>query len=101
MVRGHLDFLLLGVLQRGAQHGYSIISALHDRSGGEFDMPEGTVYPALHKLESAGLVASAWSTEAGRKRRVYSLTASGRAALAEQKREWRRFAKSVERVVWA
>ncbi len=101
MVRGHLDFLLLGVLQRGAQHGYSIIAALHERSDGEFDMPEGTVYPALHKLEAAGLVASAWSTEGGRKRRIYSLTADGRAALAEQKREWRRFARGVEAVVWA
>jgi PadR family transcriptional regulator PadR len=64
-------------------------------------MPEGTVYPALHKLEAAGLVASAWSTEGGRKRRIYSLTAAGRAALAEQKREWRRFARGIEAVVWA
>ena len=87
--------------KRGAQHGYSIIAALHERSDGEFDMPEGTVYPALHKLEAAGLVASAWSTEAGRKRRIYSLTAPGRAALAEQKRDWRRFARGVEAVVWA
>jgi DNA-binding PadR family transcriptional regulator len=79
----------------------SIIAALHERSDGEFDMPEGTVYPALHKLEAAGLVASAWSTEGGRKRRIYSLTANGRAALAEQKREWRRFARGVESVVWA
>ena len=67
-----------GVLQRGAQHGYSIIAALHERSDGEFDMPEGTVYPALHKLEAAGFVASVWSTEGGRKRRIYSLTAAGR-----------------------
>jgi DNA-binding PadR family transcriptional regulator len=99
MVKGQLELLLLGVLRRGPQHGYAVITELRDRSDGAFDLPEGTVYPALHKLEAAGLVASGWSTVEGRKRRVYELTADGHAALAEQRREWRRFARGMEAVM--
>lgn len=101
MVKGHLELLLLGVLRRGPQHGYAVIAALRDDSAGDFDLPEGTVYPALHKLERAGLVASDWSTADGRKRRVYQLTPAGRAALAERTHEWRRFVRSVEAVTGA
>ena len=53
-----LDLLLMGVLRHGPAHGYAIISALRDRSDGEFDLAEGTVYPALHRLEQAGLIDS-------------------------------------------
>src|SRR4051794_5552909 len=98
MVKGHLDLLLLGVLRRGPRHGYAVITALRDDSEGDFDLPEGTVYPALHKLERAGLVASDWSTADGRKRRVYELTPAGRVALAERTSEWRRFVRGVEAV---
>jgi PadR family transcriptional regulator PadR len=99
MVRGHLELLLLGVLRRGPQHGYAAITGLRELSGGEFDLPEGTVYPALHKLEAGGLVRSTWSTIDGRKRRVYELTAEGRAALAVQRRQWTSFARGVEAVL--
>src|SRR4051812_25433711 len=99
MVKGHLDLLLLGILRRGPQHGYAVITALRDHSDGAFDLPEGTVYPALHKLERAGLVASEWSTTDGRKRRVYALTADGRTALAHEKRAWRRFATGMDAIV--
>ena len=58
-LKGNLD-LLLSVLSSGPAHGYAIISALRDRSGGTFDLPEGTIYPALHRLEDAGLLASTW-----------------------------------------
>ena len=101
MVKGHLDLLLLGVLQRGPQHGYAIITALREGSGGDFDLPEGTIYPALHKLESSGLISSDWSMADGRKRRVYELTAAGQAALAERRREWRRFVRRVDAVMGA
>jgi PadR family transcriptional regulator, regulatory protein PadR len=101
MVRGHLDLLLMSVLQSGPKHGYAVISVLREQSGGEFDLPEGTIYPALHKLERDGLVASSWSIVDGRKRRVYALTTAGRASLAEQKHAWRKFAHGVEAVVWA
>jgi PadR family transcriptional regulator PadR len=98
MAKGHLDLLLLGVLRHGPQHGYAVITSLRETSGGEFDLPEGTVYPALHKLEKQGLVSSDWSTADGRKRRVYELTAAGRTALAEKRSEWRRFANGLNAV---
>jgi len=98
MMRGHLDGLVLAVLATGPSHGYGLIEALRDRSGGVFDLPEGSVYPALHRLERAGLVASGWSEVGGRRRRVYSLTVSGRRAAEERRTEWRSFSAAVERV---
>jgi len=97
--RGHLDLLLLAVLQPGPVHGYAAIAALRDRSDGAFDLAEGTVYPALHKLERAGLVASRWTDGGGRRRRVYELTSAGAAALAARRQEWGRFASSVQAVL--
>lgn len=98
-LKGHLDLLLLSVLAAGPAHGYAIISALRARSEGTFDLPEGTVYPALHRLESAGLLASSWADTEGRKRRVYALTTKGAAALAAERTEWRRFATGVQAVL--
>lgn len=98
-LKGHLDLLLLAVLAAGPAHGYAVISALRQRSEGTFDLPEGTVYPALHRLEDAGLLASSWSDADGRKRRVYALTSDGEAALAAQRTEWKRFAGGVQAVV--
>jgi PadR family transcriptional regulator len=98
-VKGHLDLLLLSVLAAGAAHGYAIISALRNRSEGSFDLPEGTVYPALHRLEEAGLLSSSWAAADGRRRRVYALTGDGAAALAAQRTEWRRFARGVQLVL--
>jgi DNA-binding PadR family transcriptional regulator len=80
-------------------HGYAIITALRERSDGAFDLPEGTVYPALHRLEAAGLVGSRWSEEAGRRRRVYQLTGTGAAALDERLSEWTSFAAGVRAVI--
>jgi len=76
-LKGHLDGLILATLQGGPAHGYVIAQALRARSDGAFDLPEGTLYPALHRLERAGLVTSEWSTQAGRRRRTYRLTRSG------------------------
>jgi PadR family transcriptional regulator, regulatory protein PadR len=99
-LKGNLDLLLLSVLAAGGPgHGYAIISALRDRSGGTFDLPEGTVYPALHRLEDAGLLASSWADASGRRRRVYGLTRQGAAALAAEQAEWRRFAVGVQAVM--
>jgi PadR family transcriptional regulator PadR len=98
-LKGNLDLLLLSILAAGPAHGYAIISALRDRSGGTFDLPEGTIYPALHRLEAAGLLASTWAQADGRRRRVYGLTDDGVAALATQRSEWRRFAGSMQAVL--
>src|SRR6476619_7423690 len=100
MLKGHLDMIVLAALSAaGSAHGYAIIEELKRRSGGAFDLPEGTVYPALHRLEQSGLLASSWATGAGRRRRVYRLTARGRRALAGARREWRGFTKAVQAVV--
>jgi DNA-binding PadR family transcriptional regulator len=65
----------------GPAHGYAIIEAIKRKSGQAFDLPEGTIYPALHRLEQAGLLSSSWTTaESGRKRRVYALTRPGHRA---------------------
>jgi DNA-binding PadR family transcriptional regulator len=99
-LRGHLDLLLLGTLHRmGPAHGYALITALRERSNGTFDLPEGTVYPALHRLERDGLVSSEWDAGASRRRRVYQLTTDGVAALAAKRREWRAFAQGVQAIV--
>lgn len=100
MAHGQLDLLLLAVLGRGGpQHGYAVIGELREASNGEFDLPEGTIYPALHKLERDGLVQSEWSIVDGRKRRVYALTTDGRTALSTRKREWTIFRSGVEAVL--
>lgn len=99
-LRGHLDLLILATLRHaGPVHGYALITALRERSGGAFDLPEGTVYPALHRLEREGLLSSDWATLEGRRRRVYRLTASGVEALTEQSRQWRRFSASMSTVL--
>jgi len=98
-LKGHLDLLLLAVLENGPAHGYAIIELLRARSGGTFDLPEGTIYPALHRLEEDGLLNSAWSEDAPRRRRVYSLTLKGRRELARRQGEWQQFAKAVNSTV--
>src|SRR5487761_859487 len=94
-LKGNLDLLLLSVLAAGPAHGYAIITALRDRSDGTFSLPEGTVYPALHRMEDNGLLGSSWDDSEGRKRRVSGLTAKGVAALAAERSEWSRFATGV------
>jgi PadR family transcriptional regulator, regulatory protein PadR len=96
-LKGNLD-LLLSVLAAGPAHGYAVITALRKRSEGAFDLGEGTVYPALHRLEAAGLLASDWAEAPGLKRRVYALTGKGAAALADEQVRWRRFAAGVQAV---
>ena len=99
-LKGHLDGLLLAVLAAGGPlHGYAIIQELRRRSGGTFSLPEGTVYPALHRLEKDGLLASRWSADTPRRRRVYDLTERGRRALGEEREAWTMFADAVETVL--
>jgi DNA-binding PadR family transcriptional regulator len=97
-LKGHLDAMILAVVCTEATHGYAIITELKRRSGGELALPEGTVYPALHRLEEAGLLSSAWS-DSGRRRRVYSITQRGRRELGLRRSEWPGFVKTVEAVL--
>ena len=96
MLKGHLDMVVLAALAGGPAHGYAVIQEIHRRSGGAFDLPEGTVYPVLHRLENAGYLASRWTTaESGRKRRVYMLTKRGERALAGQRATWEQFSGAI------
>jgi PadR family transcriptional regulator PadR len=94
-LKGHLDVLLLAALEPGPRHGYAVKEALREGSGGRFDLPTGTVYPALHRLEAAGLITGSWSVADGRRRRTYQLTAAGRRRLAADRDKWRAFAGAV------
>jgi PadR family transcriptional regulator PadR len=98
-LKGHLDALLLAVLDGGPRHGYAVIEALREGSDGHFDLPTGTVYPALRRLEATGLVRSGWSVVAGRRRRTYQLTDAGRRTLAEQRTAWHQFAGAVSNLL--
>ena len=94
-LKGHLDLLLLAILADGARHGYAIIDELRKRSEDAFDLPEGTVYPALHRLSKGGYLSSEWTEVQGRRRRTYRLTESGRGALGEQRPAWGEFSDAV------
>ena len=98
-LKGHLDLLLLSVLSTGPAHGYAIIELLRTRSDHVFDLPEGTVYPALHRLEDQGLLKSSWSEDTGRRKRVYQLTAKGQQALNKRQDEWLVFSKAINTTV--
>jgi PadR family transcriptional regulator, regulatory protein PadR len=98
-LRGHVDLLLLGVLDDGPAHGYGLVETLRERSGGAFDLPEGTVYPSLYRLERRGLIASRWEPAGGRNRRVYRLSAAGRKELSRRREDWRAFARAVDGVL--
>ena len=76
-----------------------MVEELRGVSEGAFDLAEGTVYPALYRLERAGLLKSRWTSLGGRRRRVYRLTARGRAELARERKDWKAFAHAVEVVV--
>jgi DNA-binding PadR family transcriptional regulator len=99
VLKGHLDLLLLAALRPEPAHGYRVVELLRERSEGLFDLGEGTVYPALYRLERQGLLASAWSRASGRRRRVYRLTQRGEAMLAEKRQEWDAFTHAVQAVV--
>jgi DNA-binding PadR family transcriptional regulator len=94
-LKGHLDGMLLAALEESPQHGYAIMEALRAGSDGQFDLPTGTIYPALHRLERAGLVRTTWSGEGGRRRRLYELTPPGRRMLADERHAWAEFSAAV------
>ena len=96
MLKGHLDMIVLAALAAGPAHGYAVIEEIRRKSGEAFDLPEGTIYPALHRLEQAGFLSSRWVTaESGRRRRVYALTRLGDRALAERRAVWQQFSAAI------
>jgi PadR family transcriptional regulator PadR len=95
VLRGLLNMLVLAVLQRGALHGYAVRDALRQGSSGRFDVSEGTVYPALQRLEHLGLVSSSWAVVDRRHIRVYELTPAGRDKLSADCLAWQGFVAAV------
>ncbi|MFF0740189.1 PadR family transcriptional regulator [Streptomyces sp. NPDC004111] len=98
-VRGHLDGLLLAVLEQGPLHGYAIITAVQQRSGGALELRTGTIYPALQRLERLGLLASTWDAVGERRRRCYELTGAGRQSLAQERSAWQEFTRAIGSVL--
>jgi PadR family transcriptional regulator, regulatory protein PadR len=98
-VKGHLDLLLLAILDTDPGHGYAVITQLRERTDGLLDLTEGAVYPALHRLEDLGFLASEWHPVNGRRRRLYRLTSSGRSALAHQRTEWQSLTRAIGNVL--
>jgi DNA-binding PadR family transcriptional regulator len=98
-LKNNVDLLIMGVLRHGPAHGYAIIASLRDRSDGEFELAEGTIYPALHRLERAGLITSSVEMAQGRRRRTYELTPRGRKEFAAQRRQWQGFVATMQAVI--
>ncbi|MFG1969089.1 PadR family transcriptional regulator [Nonomuraea fuscirosea] len=94
-LKGHLDGLLLAALEDGPRHGYAVKETLREATEGRIDLPTGTIYPALHRLERAGLIAGDWSVVGGRRRRTYELTTAGRTVLSRERTGWQEFATAI------
>ena len=94
-LRGHLESLVLAVLEDEPRHGYAVIEAVRERSAGALALNTGSVYPALRRLERDGFVRGSWSLVDGRRRRTYRLTGAGEVELAESRQRWRRFTSVV------
>lgn len=97
--KGTLPTLILEALKHEPSHGYRIAQRIKKRSQGVLDFKEGTLYPALHKLENEGLVESYEGAEKGRLRRYYRITKSGRATLAKDRTEWRNLSRAVSMIL--
>jgi PadR family transcriptional regulator PadR len=91
--------LLLTVLAAGPAHGYALSAELRHRSGDLLVVMEGSLYPALHRLEEGGLVKSSWESGDGRRRRQYALTPKGRKALKQEVEGWVEFRNCVDAIV--
>jgi PadR family transcriptional regulator PadR len=100
-LQGSLDLLVLKILSRKPRlHGYGIMSAIGERSGDVLRAEEGSLYPALHRLEEAGSIHAAWMTkDNGRRARVYELTVRGRKQLASEEARWTAVTSAVQRVL--
>ena len=102
LLGGTTATLILSILSRAPAHGYEVVRCINEESGGLLEWKEATIYPALHRLEKSGHLDGHWQLLAnGRKRRVYSLTTTGKAALADQSNEWKQYSSIVDRVLGA
>lgn len=96
---GAVEMLILEVISHGPTYGYEIAQTVTSESNGYFDLKEGSLYPALHRLEQQKYLASFWQEVEGRRRKYYKLSAAGQKALSTKKTAWRAFAKGVDGVL--
>jgi len=100
LLHGTLETLILKTVARAPRHGYAIARWLEETTGDDLRIEDGSLYPALYRLEQRGLIQAEWGTsELGRKAKFYRITPSGRARLAARTEEWARFARAVSRVL--
>lgn len=100
LVRGTLETIVLEVVGRRAMYGYEICKFVEQRTKGALELREGSLYPALHKLEKAGLLAARWGeSDEGRRRKYYELTPGGAKELARRRAEWQAFTGAVNAIV--
>ncbi len=102
LLHGALDALILKTLARGPRHGYAIARFIEDTTGEAVLVEEGSLYPALYRMERRGWIEAEWGTsELGRRAKLYSLTVAGRVQLAAEMATWRRFSAGVSKVLFA
>lgn len=102
LLHGALDALILKTLMRGASHGYAIARFIEDTTGDSVLIEDGSLYPALYRLERKGWVEAEWGTsELGRRAKLYRITKTGREQLAIEMAAWKRFATGVSKVLFA
>ncbi|MCE2462664.1 MAG: helix-turn-helix transcriptional regulator [Dehalococcoidia bacterium] len=100
LLKGNTETLLLSLLAGEAMYGYQIVKEMEKRSSGYFRFKEGTLYPALHRLEKAGLVEGYWEeVDSVLPRRFYHITSKGEKVLEERLNEWRRFSRAVDSIM--
>lgn len=100
LLRGTLDLLILQALEAGSKHGYAVSEWLEDTTDGTLLLEEGTLYPALHRLERKGWVDAEWGvSENNRRAKFYRLTAAGRRRLANETSAWRRYTEAVAKAL--
>jgi len=101
LVGSTVEMLVVKLLTERQMYGYEIIQVVNERTGGEFNWKEGTLYPVLHRLEGSGFLSTDWQTgETGKKRKYYRLTTKGKAHAESKVTEWSRFATSVNAVLF-
>jgi PadR family transcriptional regulator, regulatory protein PadR len=100
LLHGTLETLILKTLAQGARHGYAIARWLEDRTGDVLQIEDGSLYPALYRMEHRGWIEADWGTsELGRKAKFYRITAAGRKRLAASTAEWSRFSTAISKVL--
>jgi transcriptional regulator len=99
LLQGTLDMLILKALSLGPLHGYGVIQRIRQLSGELLDVEQGSLYPALYRIEQKGWLSSKWETnETGRNAKFYTLTRAGRKQLEEEEASWDRLALAISRV---